>query len=147
MNAWDFFPWSVQKVMSGETLVISKMTDLPAEAGADLESYRLYGTKSSALVPLSVGGGPVFGLLTFAVTREEERWPESVLRGFRLIAEVFTNALARRQAEEALRESEERLSLATKPRGQVCGAWTLTPKQSGLRQRPESCFILPRMKS
>jgi hypothetical protein len=57
MNAKTFFPWTEQKVLGGETVTISKLTDLPPEAEIDLENYRLYGTKSNVLVPLSVGGG------------------------------------------------------------------------------------------
>ena len=123
MNARDFFPWTVQKVLDGETVAISKITDLPTEASLDRESYRLYGTKSNVMVPLSVGGGPVFGLLTFSVIREERSWLETVVKGLRLIAEVFANALARKQAEQTLRQSEARLSVATNAAG--AGLWII----------------------
>jgi len=102
MNAGDFFPWTVRKVLDGETVTISKMTDLPPEAGRDRENFRAYGTKSDVLVPLSVAEGPVFGLLTFAVMREERSWPETVVMGFKLITHLFANALARKQMEEKL---------------------------------------------
>jgi transcriptional regulator with GAF, ATPase, and Fis domain len=100
MNAGDFFPWTAQKVLDGEMVTISKMTDLPPEAGRDRENFRAYGTKSDVLVPLSVGEGPIFGILTFAVMREERSWPETVVIGFKLIAQVFANALARKRADE-----------------------------------------------
>jgi GAF domain-containing protein len=103
MNARDFFPWTTQKVLNGETVTILKITDLPPEADRDRESYCAYGAKSNVSVPLSVGGGPAFGVLTFAVTREERDWPETVLKGFRLIAQVFANALARKRADERLK--------------------------------------------
>ena len=104
MNARDFFPWTVQKILAGETVTLTKMSDLPPEAGRDRESFRTYGAKSGVYVPLSVGGGPVFGLLTFAVMREERNWPETVVKGFQLIAQVFANALARKRMEGQLRE-------------------------------------------
>jgi formate hydrogenlyase transcriptional activator len=104
MYAHQFFPWTAQKVLNGETVIISKLTDLPPEAGRDLETHRTYSTKSSVSVPLSSGEGPVFGNLTFAVTREERRWPEAVLKWFKLIAQVFANALARKRMEEQLKE-------------------------------------------
>jgi len=90
---------AAQKVLRGQTVTISKMTDLPPEADRDRENFRAYGTKSDVLVPLSVGEGPVFGMLTFAVMREERSWPETVVTGFKLIAQVFANALARKRAE------------------------------------------------
>jgi len=100
MNARDFFPWMTQKVLDGETVIISKMTDLPPEADRDRESLGLYHSKSGVSVPLSVGEGPIFGLLSFAVMREEKRWPEMVVKGFELVAQVFANALARKRADE-----------------------------------------------
>jgi formate hydrogenlyase transcriptional activator len=104
MNLKDFWPWILQKVLGGETVTISKMTDLPPETGRDRESFGLYGTKSGVYVPLSVGEGPVFGLLAFAVMREERIWPETVVRGFQLVAQVFANALARKRADEQIKK-------------------------------------------
>ena len=123
MNAKVFFPWSERKVLGGDLVVITKITDLPKEAVVDLESFQLYGTKSNVLVPLSVGGDPVFGLLTFAMMRDETSWPETVVKGFRLIADVFANALSRRQTEKNLCESEARLNLATDAAG--AGLWSM----------------------
>jgi formate hydrogenlyase transcriptional activator len=79
MNAKDFFPWSVQKIMDGETLTISKMPDLPPEAELDLENYRFYGTRSNVIVPLSVGGGTVFGLLGVSLDISERKRMEDEL--------------------------------------------------------------------
>ena len=110
LNARDFFPWTVQKILSGETLAISKMTELPAEAGRDREGFVRYGTKSGVYVPLSVGKGAVFGVLTFIVTREERAWPKRVVQQFQLVAQIFANALARKHAEKSL---EERLQFET----------------------------------
>jgi len=104
MNARDFFPWILQKVLGGETVVISKITDLPQEASRDRENFYVYSTKSGVYVPLSVGDGPVFGLLTFAVLSEERNWPETVVMGFKLIAQVFANALERKRMDDQLRE-------------------------------------------
>ncbi len=104
MSLKDFFPWALQKILGGETITISKMTDLPAEAGRDQETFGLYGTRSVVVVPLSVGMGRVFGLLTFAVTREEREWTETVVQQFKLVAQIFANALARKQMEQQLRE-------------------------------------------
>jgi transcriptional regulator with GAF, ATPase, and Fis domain len=104
MNGMDFFPWITQKVLGGEAVIFSKMTDIPPEAGRDRESLLAYGTKSDVVVPLSVGQGPVLGMLTFAVMREERSWPEAVVKGFQLIAQVFANALARKRMEGQLRE-------------------------------------------
>ena len=104
MNGWDFFPWTVRKVMDREIVIISKMTDLPPEAGCDRENFRAFSAKSNVSVPLSFGEGQVFGVVTFAVLREERSWSETVVKGFQLIAQVFANALARKQAEQTLKK-------------------------------------------
>ncbi len=109
MDASQFFPWATRKVRDGEPVIITKLTDLPPEAGRDQESFSAYGTKSTVLVPLSVGKGPVFGLLGFAATREERHWTNADVDQFRLIAQVFANALARKQAEQTLRMNAEQL--------------------------------------
>jgi formate hydrogenlyase transcriptional activator len=109
MDARQFFPWTTQKIRDGQPVVISELTGLPPEAGRDLESFRAYATKSTVLVPLSVGKRPVFGLLGFAVMGEERRWSATTVMGFKLVAQVFANALARKQADQTLRESEAQL--------------------------------------
>ena len=104
LNARDFYPWTVPKILSGETIVISKMTELPAEACRDRDSFDLFGTKSAVYVPLSVGKGPVFGVVGFVVTRGERDWPKRVVRQFQLVAQIFANALSRQHAEKSLEE-------------------------------------------
>ena len=123
LNARDFFPWTVQKILSGETIAISKMTELPAEACRDRNSFDLYSTKSAVYVPLSVGKGPVFGVVGFVVTRGERDWPKRVVQQFQLVAQIFANALARKHADHELRESETRLSMATTAAG--AGLWIM----------------------
>lgn len=104
MSSRDFYPWFTHNVLDKETVIISRITDLPAEAARDRENCRVDGTRSVVAIPLSVGEGPVLGALTFGIMREERPWSESVVRGFRLIAEVFTNALERKRMDGQLRE-------------------------------------------
>jgi PAS domain S-box-containing protein len=123
INLLDLFPWVFQKVLAGETITISKMRDLRAEASRDREMFYLYGTRSVVIVPLSVKKGKIFGLLTFAVTREEREWPETVVQEFKTVAQIFANALARKQADQVLRESEARLNMVTEIAG--AGLWIM----------------------
>ncbi len=102
MQAKKYFPWSVDKIMAGETVVISKLSDLPPEAARDQESFRLYGTQSTVLVPLILGGGGVFGSMSFAMMREERPLPNLLVQWLTLVAQVFANALARKKANDEL---------------------------------------------
>jgi len=136
LNGIEFFPWTAQKVLAGQTVTINKMSDLPPEAERDRESFGLYGTKSAVVVPLSIGGRLPIGVLTFSVLREQRDWPETVVKGFQLIAQVFANALDRKRADEALRESEARLSLATHAAG--VGLWRAEPATGDLWVTPKT---------
>ncbi len=104
----DLFPWTVQKVLTGQILVIAKSADLPPEAAHDRESYTAFNTKSALIIPLSTGGR-VFGALTFATMREERDWPATVVKQLHVIAELFANALARRRADDELRRRLEEI--------------------------------------
>ena len=136
LNGIEFFPWTAQKVLAGQTVTINKMSDLPPEAERDRKSFGLYGTKSAVVVPLSIGGRPPIGVLTFSVLREERDWPETVVKSFQLIAQVFANALDRKRADEALRESEVRLSLATHAAG--AGLWIMEPETGHVWVTPKT---------
>ncbi len=102
MSAKEYFPWSVEKIMAGETVVISKLSDLPAEAERDKETFRSYGTKSTVLVPLSVGEKGVFGAISFAITGREMSWSQPLVKRLYLVAGVFANALARKKTNKEL---------------------------------------------
>jgi transcriptional regulator with GAF, ATPase, and Fis domain len=48
-------------------------------------------------------------LLSFALIREERNWPETEVKKFTLIAQVFANALARKQADTERKRMEDQL--------------------------------------
>jgi formate hydrogenlyase transcriptional activator len=123
MDVHELFPWAISKVLARQVLTISKMTDLPAEAAKDLKSWHFFSTKSTVVIPLSVGGGPVFGILSFAVIREERNWTDETVEGFQLIAQIFANAIARKKAEKDLQKNNARLTLATDAAG--VGLWDM----------------------
>ena len=51
IDALEAFPWSVQKLMQGETLACST-ENLPPAAARDQETRRYYGIKSTVAIPL-----------------------------------------------------------------------------------------------
>ncbi|MHC1764475.1 MAG: PAS domain S-box protein [Verrucomicrobiia bacterium] len=123
MRASDYFPWHQQQMLAGRVVRFSRLSQLPSEAGRDAEVYRHFGIKSNVTVPLMVGGEPPIGALGFNTTRAERDWPDALVNRLQLIAEIFTNALARKRSDEILRQSEERLSLAAEAAG--AGLWSL----------------------
>jgi PAS domain S-box-containing protein len=124
-NADDLFPWCISEFKAGRIIAVST-DELPPEAARDRELWEYYGIKSSASFPLSTGNEPFYGVLGFNVTREKRPWPPEVLKGLQLVAQIFANALVRKISDQALRESEERLSLASAAAG--AGVWILDPQ-------------------
>jgi len=106
------FPWFVKQLMAGRFVAISSLEEMPAEAAQDREVCRQLGIKSNLSLPLLVGGEPLIGVLGLNTTRAERDWPDALVKQLQLIAQIFANALARKRFELALRESEERLSVA-----------------------------------
>ena len=122
IDAREAFPWTLEKVLRGEVLVLFT-ENMPPEAARDQEMRRHFGVKSSVVIPLSSGGRPLIGVLSFDYSRGEGAWPEETVKQLALIAQVFTNALERKRSKEALRESEARLSLSAD--SAEAGLWEL----------------------
>jgi PAS domain S-box-containing protein len=128
ISADETFPWCISEFKAGRIIAVST-DDLPPEAARDREAWEYYGVKSSASFPLSTGNEPFSGVLGFNVTREMRSWSPDVLKGLQLVAEIFANAFIRKISNQALRESEERLSVASAGAG--VGLWILD-LQTGL---------------
>ncbi|MCX6362701.1 MAG: PAS domain-containing protein [Actinobacteria bacterium] len=117
------FPWIRQEIVAGRVVALSSLEEFPAEADVDREFCRLYGVISHLSLPLSVGGEPPVGLIGLNTLQAERDWPDALVKRLQLVAQVFTNALARKRTDEALRASEERLALAADSAG--AGLWIL----------------------
>ena len=104
MIARDHFPWFEQQMLAGRTVAVSSMEQLPAEAARDRQVYGHFGIKSVLAIPLSVGGAAPLGMLSFNSTRAARDWPNALMKRLQLVAQIFANALARKRADEELRE-------------------------------------------
>ncbi len=108
----ESYPWVVGQVLEGQSVAVSRLDDLPDCATRDRESARSAGIRSSVILPLQAGVTPPLGAVAFSTLRDERDWAEALVARLRLIAQVFTNALARMRHDRALRGSEA-LSRAT----------------------------------
>ena len=104
------FPWTVQQMRCGQMVCFSRLDDLPPEAAADRRTFATIGACSVIVIPL-VADHVMLGSLSFSTVRAERAWPAELVQRLRLLAEVFANVLARRRADEALRQSRA-LSIA-----------------------------------
>jgi C4-dicarboxylate-specific signal transduction histidine kinase len=104
---WSSFPWMAAELLAGRVVRISSRHPLPPHAHVDRECMATYETRSAFAVPLIVED-TVVGVLSCATVRREREWPDSLLERMQLLADVFASELARRRAEIAARQTEER---------------------------------------
>jgi PAS domain S-box-containing protein len=104
-------PLISRTLLRGQPFVMPRLADLPPEGERERRLFASRHIRSGMVVPLMIGGR-VIGGVGCSLAHGEREWPESVVRGMRLIADVFANALARQDADRALRDSEERMRLA-----------------------------------
>jgi hypothetical protein len=98
-DAQEMFPWCLQEVVAGRIIRFRSVEEAPAAAARDVETWRHYGVKSILCIPLSAGGGPSLGTVSFHTVMAERAWPEEIVQRLHLVAQIFANALARKQAE------------------------------------------------
>ena len=100
----EHFPWSIGRLRSDEVVVFSRLEDLPLAAAPDVESFRRHGIRSGIIVPLMAARA--HGALSLLTLSMERTWPDGLVQWLHLVAEIFASALARKEAEDALRASE-----------------------------------------
>jgi signal transduction histidine kinase len=102
-------PWYTRTIYQGEILRFSALPDdLPPEAVQEREYCQQVGLKSHVMIPLKVMGS-VVGAIGFGSFRRRRDWPDELIQRLRLVGEIFTNALARKRADEDLRAREQSL--------------------------------------
>jgi signal transduction histidine kinase len=105
-------PWYARRIKAGEVFQAFRLPDdLPFDATADRTYCQTIGLKSHLMIPLKVMGS-VTGALGFGSFRAYREWPHDLVRRLRLVGEIFTNALARKRADEELRDREQSLRQA-----------------------------------
>lgn len=101
------YPWTLARVLRGDSVTFVRPDDLPGDAATDRRSFLSIGTRSLASVPLRVSG-TVIGAVRVATTSAERQWSPQFVEQLHLLAEIFSHALASARAAEARREQEER---------------------------------------
>ncbi len=119
--AEEVFPWTMRKIMENSIVVINTDELAEEEAGTDLETRLHYGLRSSVAIRLQAGNKPIIGILSFDTLHDSFIMDLGTLQRLEMVAQIFCNALLRKNAEVQLRESELRLSLAADSAG--AGLW------------------------
>jgi hypothetical protein len=103
-------PWWMGQLVSHEPVVVPSVNDLPAEATVEKSILKPQGIKSLVDVPM-IYQGKVVGFLGFSCIQSERVWSDDEIELLKMIGQVVTNALERKRTEEALRKSQQELSI------------------------------------
>lgn len=101
-------PWSQARLRMGELVCFSNLDELPQAAAEDRRTYKKFGPASMLHVPVKVGGVPVCSI-SFETLRRNRKWTEEATEQCSLLAEVFGNALSRKQSHEDLEKALEKI--------------------------------------
>ncbi|MDX9788172.1 MAG: sigma 54-interacting transcriptional regulator [Desulfobacterales bacterium] len=126
----SILPWAYDKLTKKrEALAFARLDELPAEANVDRQTYIEWGIRSNLNIPVMVNG-PVSHVIVLNSLTCERDWPDEFIPRLKLLGEIFVNALARRNADLALYESEAHLSLAAASAD--AGLWGMEPFKNSL---------------
>lgn len=105
------FPIYAKKIHEGIPFRLpDDLYDIP-EAGAEREYLAQSGLKSQLTIPLKASG-VIVGGIGFASFRGRVEWPDELIQRLRLVGDIFTNALARKQANETFRDLASKILTA-----------------------------------
>ena len=102
------FPWFRQLMLDGRIVPISSLDDMPAEAASRPGKLPPIRSQIESLHPAH-GGGHAHWHLGPDTTRAERYWPEPLIKRLQLVSQIFTNALARKRADEQLNNRLEEI--------------------------------------
>ncbi len=94
------FPWWCDLLERRETILLSDLNALPSEAFQEREHLRRMGALSVAIVPLQAGDESR-DAISFVSTKRRVLWTAELVERLKLLAAIFSNALARERALDA----------------------------------------------
>lgn len=101
-------PWWIGKLTSYEPVLVSCVEDLPDEAAVEKSMIVRRGIRSLVAVPM-VYLEKVIGFLEFGYVRNQRDWTDAQVQLLKIVGQVITNALQRKQAEDKLRRARDDL--------------------------------------
>jgi formate hydrogenlyase transcriptional activator len=122
-NCAEGHSWSFERLVGQkQPVAFNDLCELPPEAATDLPAYTAKGVRSSLMIPLFTGE-EVHHIVVLDTMAGGGALEKAYISRLQLLGEILVNALARKTADDALRESEARLSLAAASANAVL--WTL----------------------
>lgn len=99
------FPWWIEKLNQEGIVYVADVSKMPEEAQNEKSALVAQNIKSLVVLPVRTENR-LKGFVGFDNIWQKGGWPEEDVTLLKLFAEILSNAFERKQAEEALRESE-----------------------------------------
>jgi PAS domain S-box-containing protein len=93
-------PWWSDLLLRGEAVLLSDLSSVPEQAAVEREYLTRMGAVSVASIPLKAGDD-FFGCISYVSTKRHVLWTEGLVEQLKLLAEIFSNALMRKRAQDA----------------------------------------------
>ena len=107
MLSMDQFTWISAKTFQGESVLFCDPADLGDGAEPERQYFQQEGLRGGIILPLAVSGATL-GLVAFMVFHAPKPWPQAIVKRLQVIAEIFANAMMRKQNEEKLLDKERK---------------------------------------
>ena len=107
----DELSWFAKRLRNFEVVHVPCVADLRPEASDEKEYFQAQDVQSLLAIPMTYGGSLV-GFLGFDSARANKEWTEGIIALLGVVGEIFTNALERKRAEEALLRERDKLQAA-----------------------------------
>ncbi|MDD1642970.1 MAG: sigma 54-interacting transcriptional regulator [Methylococcaceae bacterium] len=134
-------PFLTKTLLAGKPFIMHDVEALPPEGAVDREGFLNYDTRAALIFPFIVGGH-LCGAISFASSRPQQ-WPDHVLRGLGLIADVYANVLERKRNLQALQWKEEQMRLAAESADIGLWVWNIQQDTIWATDRAHDIYGVP----
>jgi len=102
---WIKFPWFYKKIKNQQLIHIPDVNNMPKIAKAEQKEFQLQNISSLICLPM-INKNDIIGFLGFDSVKEQKSWSNKQIIQLGVLEKAFTNAILRKQSEDALKESE-----------------------------------------
>jgi len=120
----ESFAWLDPRLTGGDVVVLASRDELPATAAGERSLFELLSVQSAIAVPLMSADRGAIGVMGFVAFDPNRSWPEGTVELLRVVAEMLVNALERAQADQLIRDSEQRFRELAENMREVFYVWS-----------------------
>ena len=99
-------PWFASRMKKFEDVYIPTFNALPAKAYLEKAYLQKQEIQSLVIVPM-ISGSQLKGFLGFDAIKSEKKWSEDIISLLRIVGEIFTHSLERKQHEAESRQAKQ----------------------------------------